>query len=65
MENDRVIRNSSIKVWKDEAKSVAAKLSFSRDSARLWNMASDSIKNAPTLNIAKKEIKNFCNTSVI
>ena len=65
MESDRVIRSSSIKVWKDEANSVAAKLSFSRDSARLWNMVSVTIKNAPSLNIAKKEIINFCNTLVI
>ena len=64
-DGDRVIRNSSIKVWKDEANSVAAKLSFSRDSARLWNSASDNIKNAPSLNIAKKEIIGYCNSLVI
>ena len=60
-DNDRVIRPSSIKQWKDEAKSVAAKLSFSRDSARIWNTATDAIKNATSLNTAKKEIKLYCN----
>ena len=64
MTGERVIRNSSIKVWKDDAKTKAAKLSFSRDSARLWNNASDTIKNAPSLNTAKKEIKSFCDTIV-
>ena len=64
MTGERVIRDSSIKMWKDDAKSVAAKLSFSRDSARLWNNASVIIKNAPSLNIAKKEIKKFCDTII-
>ena len=57
---DRVIRTSSIKIWKDEAKTAAAKMSFSRDCARLWNVAPDSIKQASTLGRAKSEIKNFC-----
>ena len=61
-ENDRVIRDSSIKKWKDDARSVAAKISFSRDSARLWNRAPIGIKNALTLSSAKKEIKSFCDT---
>ena len=65
LEGDRVIRNSTIKVWKDDAKSVAEKLSFSRDSARLWNSAADSIKNAPSLNTAKKEIISYCSSLVI
>ena len=46
---DRVVRTSSIKIWKDEAKTTAAKMSFSRDCARLWNVAPDSIKQASTL----------------
>ena len=57
---DRVIRASSIKIWKDEARTGAAKMSFSRDCARLWNMAPESIKQAPTLGFAKSEIKKFC-----
>ena len=61
VDTDRIIRTSSIKIWKDDAKSVAAKLSFSRDSARLWNSATDAIKKAPSLSIVKTEIKNYCN----
>ena len=64
-DTDRVIRMSSIKLWKDDAKTVAAKLSFSRDTARLWNIAPEAIKQASTLNIAKNEIKKYCNTLVI
>ena len=58
-EMERVIRPSSIKLWKDDAKTLAAKLSFSQDSARLWNIIPDSIKQASSLYIAKKEIKNI------
>ena len=61
---ERVIRDSSIKMWKDDAKSVAAKLSLSRDSARLWNKASNIIKNVSSFNIARKENKSFCDTIV-
>ena len=64
-DTDRVIRTSSIKLWKDDAKTVAAKLSFSSDTARLWNMAPEAIKQAPTLNTAKSEIKKYCSTLVI
>ena len=56
----RELRPSSIKIWKDEAKSMAAKVSFSRDTAKLWNNAPEVIKSAQSLNIAKKEIKKFC-----
>ena len=57
---ERELRPSSVKLWKDDAKSVAAKVSFSRDTAKLWNNASEGIKNAISLNTAKKEIKSFC-----
>ena len=62
LDTDRAIKPSSIKIWKDDAKTLAAKMSFSRDAERLWNSAPEQIKNASTLNIAKKEIKNYCNT---
>ena len=54
-----------IKLWKDDAKTMAGKLSFSRDSARLWNIVPDSIKQASSLYIAKKEIKKYCNMLVL
>ena len=57
---DREVRVSSLKAWKDDAKSGAAKMSFSRDTARIWNTAPSTIKNAVSLYTAKIEIKNFC-----
>ena len=56
----RELRPSSIKIWNDDAKSMAAKVSFSRDAAKLWNNAPEVIKSAQSLNIAKKEIKSYC-----
>ena len=53
-------RTSSIKICEYEAKTAAAKMSFSRDCAKLWNVAPDSIKQASTLGRAKSEIKKFC-----
>ena len=50
----REIRQGSIKMWKDEAKTAAAKVSFSRDNAP------EHIKQALTLNKAKKEIIKYC-----
>ena len=58
--NQRELRPGLIKTWKDDAYSVAAKISFSRDTARLWNNTTDVIKSASSLNIAKKEIKAYC-----
>ena len=55
----RLIRISSIKVWKDDSKSRAASESVSRDTAKLWNTAPDSIKTATTLCGAKRVIKNI------
>ena len=53
-ETERVIRTSSIKQWKENAKSVAAKISFSRDSAKLWNHAPEAVKQAASMFTAKK-----------
>ena len=58
--NDRMLRLSSVKIWKDDARSKAASESFSRDCAKLWNNAPANIKNAKTLSLAKKEIKLYC-----
>ena len=58
--NDRVLRLTSIKFGKDEARSKAASKNISRDCAKLWNNAPMTIKNASTLWCAKKEIKSYC-----
>ena len=47
-------------VSNQDAKSTAEKESFSRNSAKIWNNAPDSIKTAMTLRGAKSEIKKHC-----
>ena len=59
-ESDRVLRTSSCRRWNQDAKSKAEKESFSRNAAKLWNAAPNEIKNAKTLNAAKKVIKIHC-----
>ena len=56
----RIVRTNTTKIWKNDAKSTAAKVSFSRDTAKLWNIAPSIRKNATTLSSAKKEIKKHC-----
>ena len=48
IEIERSVRQGTRKEWKDDSKSTAAKISFSRDAAKLWNKAPISIKNAKT-----------------
>ena len=57
---EREMRSTTVKLWKDEARTRAASESISRDCAKLWNNAPTTIKNAPTLSCAKKEIKIYC-----
>ena len=57
---DRTARPGTRKLWNDEANLTAAKLSFSRDTAKLWNNAPDKITNAANLSWAKREIKKYC-----
>ena len=60
IEIERIVRQGTRKEWKDDSKSTAAKISFSRDAAKLWNKAFIAIKNAKTLSSAKSEIKKHC-----
>ena len=62
VDTGRAVRTTSIKEWRDDFKSEAASESVSRDTAKLWNTAPSSIKNAPTLYKAKLEIKKYCRT---
>ena len=59
---DRQVRSGTSKLWNDEARTTAAKISFSRDMAKLWNNAPTTITNATCLNGAKRNIKNYCQT---
>ena len=56
----RIVRPTTTKQWNDEAKTGAAKISFSRDMAKLWNTAPSTITNATCLGAAKREIKKYC-----
>ena len=58
--SDRTVRPGTTKLWNDEANTTSAKISFSRDMAKLWNNAPLNITNAPCLSGAKREIKKFC-----
>ena len=62
IQNDRVLRPTSIKLWKDSAKTKTGSNSFSIDTAKLWNSCPDVIKHAKSLGIAKSEIKKHCKT---
>ena len=58
--NGRAVRESTVKLWKDDTKSATAKESFLRGAAKLWNNAPLSVKNAKSLYLAKMEIVKFC-----
>ena len=62
IDTGREIRTTSIKEWKDDYKTKAARENVSRDTARLWNNAPTVIKMAHSLNLAKKEIKKYVRT---
>ena len=57
--NERNIRSTTTKKWKDFGVSKAARESVSIDCAKLWNHAPDSIKNTPFLSRAKKRSSYF------
>ena len=59
-QSDRILRPSSIKLWKDTAKTKAGVNSFSIDTAKVWNNCPEVIKTAKTIGIAKSAIKKYC-----
>ena len=59
---DRSTRPNTTKLWKDSAKTKAARESMGIDCARLWNNAPSTIKMAANKAAAKMEIKKFCRT---
>ena len=63
--SERIVRESTTKKWKDSANCKAARESIGIECARLWNNAPISVKNAPTLAGAKREIKIFCKSMEI
>ena len=61
-ETDRILRPSSSRIWNQDARSEAAKESFSRNAAKIWNNAPLIIKNAINIKSAKKEKTRHCKT---
>ena len=61
-DSERTLRPTSIKIWKDSAKTKVGNESFCFDTARLWNEATPEIKNANSLGIARNAIKKFTRT---
>ena len=60
--NNRSVRATTVKLWKDDTKVKSAENSFIRDAARLWNQVPYTIKEAKTLGIAKSQILKYCKT---
>ena len=60
--NDRILRQETIRVWREHSRTKQGSESFNRDGAKLWIQAPKSIKDAKTLSIAKKAIKEYCST---
>ena len=58
--SDRILRPSSLKIWKDSAKSKSGTNNFSIDTAKIWNNCPEVIKQARSVGIAKSEIKKHC-----
>ena len=60
--NNRSVRQNTTRQWKQDGKTTMAKESFTRSAAIIWNQAPGSIKDAKTLNAAKKAIQQYCQT---
>ena len=58
--SERNVRPKTNRKYNQDANSTAEKESFSRNSAKLWNAAPESLKMAKTLRSAKNEIKTNC-----
>ena len=54
---ERQFRPSTSRHWNQDARATAAKESFCRNTAKIWNAAPKEIKTAKTIYIAKKAIK--------
>ena len=59
---NRVLRESSTRVWREDAATKIGKESFCRNAAKLWNNVSSEVKEAETIYKAKIAIKKYCLT---
>ena len=58
---DRQLRPSSMRQF-DESRTMIGETSFCTSAAKIWSHAPQKIKDAKTLLIAEKAIKNYCKT---
>ena len=58
--NGRITRSNTNGMMESIGCSNLSQNTFIEDSKRLWNNVPDTIKNASTLYMAKKEIKKYC-----
>ena len=56
----RNMRPTTSRMRNQDAKTAAEKESFSRNAAKIWNMAPTELKIISTKSAAKKAIKEFC-----
>ena len=56
------MRPNTSRIWNQDARTMAEKESFSRNAAKIWNMAPEELKNIKTKYSAKKAINEFCKT---
>ena len=61
-ENERVTRGSKGIKFKEKKRTTLRKNSFIGDGAKLWNNAPETIRNAKSIDSAKKAIKTYCKT---
>ena len=60
--SERQMRPSTTREWNQDAKTGPEKESFSRNAAKIWNMAPNKLKEMTSQTMAKKAIKEFCKT---
>ena len=50
------------RIWNQDARTLAEKESFTRNAAKIWNLAPNDQKNIKTKYSAKKAINDCCKT---
>ena len=58
--SDRQLRPSTSRAWNQDARTGPEKESFTRNAAKIWNMAPNELKTINSQPMAKKAIKEFC-----
>ena len=61
-DDQRILRSNPTRRMNEGGKTRIARSSFTRDTGRVWNQAPRNIKEAGTLGLAKKLIRDYCKT---